>query len=120
VRRRFQGPDADVAGGLSGAPAALLKGSLDRFGHVLDGDDHADDHEHQAQGSFKPVGAEVIRQVGGWGGAFVGAKVGFAVGAMFGIETGPGAIITGAIGAVVFGALGYFGADLIADRISPN
>jgi hypothetical protein len=42
------------------------------------------------------------------------------VGAAFGIETGPGALITGALGAIVFGAIGYFGADLIADQISPN
>lgn len=33
--------------------------------------------------SFKPLGAEAIRQVGGWGGAFVGAKVAFGVGALF-------------------------------------
>lgn len=72
------------------------------------------------QQSFKPVGAEAIRQIGGWGGAIVGGKFGFGVGALFGIETGPGAIVTGAIGAVIFGALGYFGADLIADQVSRN
>ena len=53
-------------------------------------------------------------------GGIAGAKLGAVVGAAFGIETGPGAIVTGAVGAVVFGALGYFGADLIADEISPN
>jgi hypothetical protein len=72
------------------------------------------------QSSFKPVTAEVIRQVGGWGGAAAGAKIGFLVGAACGIETGPGAIVTGAVGALVFGAAGYFGADWIADQISPN
>lgn len=72
------------------------------------------------QESFRPLGAEVMRQVGGWGSAFAGAKIGFATGALFGIETGPGAIATGAIGAIVFGAAGYFGADWIADHISPN
>ncbi|MET0390759.1 MAG: hypothetical protein ABW321_32600 [Polyangiales bacterium] len=72
------------------------------------------------QHSFKPVGAEVLRQVGGWGGALAGAKIGFAGGALFGIETGPGALITGGIGALIFGGLGYFGADLVADQISPN
>ncbi|CAN5388804.1 glycine zipper family protein [soil metagenome] len=72
------------------------------------------------QNSFKPIGAEVIRQVGGWGGAFAGAKIGAAGGALLGIETGPGAIVTGAIGALVFGAAGYFGADWVADQISPN
>jgi hypothetical protein len=64
------------------------------------------------QNSFKPVGAEVIRQVGGWGGAIAGAKIGAIGGAALGIETGPGAIVTGAIGAIVFGAAGYFGAGL--------
>lgn len=72
------------------------------------------------QQSFRPVGAEVIRQVGGWGGAIAGGKIGFAGGALFGIETGPGALITGAVGALIFGAAGYFGADWLADKISPN
>lgn len=68
------------------------------------------------QKSLKPLGAEGIRQVGGWG----GAKIGALAGAAFGIETGPGAIVTGAIGAIVFGAACYFGADWLADKISPN
>ncbi|HEU0175809.1 MAG TPA: hypothetical protein VFV58_16215 [Blastocatellia bacterium] len=72
------------------------------------------------QNSFRPIGAELVRQAGGWGMAFAGAKIGFGVGALFGIETGPGAILTGAVGAIVFGAAGYFGADWIADHISPN
>jgi hypothetical protein len=72
------------------------------------------------QGSFRPLGAEAVRQAGGWGGAFGGAQIGFEAGALFGIETGPGAIITGAVGALVFGAAGYFGADWIANRISPK
>ncbi len=72
------------------------------------------------QNSLKPIGAETIRQVGGWGAAFAGGKIGFGVGALFGIETGPGAIATGAVGAIVFGAAGYFGADWVADHISPN
>jgi LysM repeat protein len=72
------------------------------------------------QKSFKPIGAEAVRQVGGWGGAFAGGKIGFGVGALFGIETGPGAIVTGAVGAIIFGAAGYFGADWVADHISPN
>lgn len=72
------------------------------------------------QGSLKPLGAETIRQVGGWGSALAGAKIGAATGALFGIETGPGALATGAIGAIIFGAAGYFGADWIADQISPN
>jgi hypothetical protein len=72
------------------------------------------------QRSFKPIGAEVIRQAGGWGGAFAGGKIGFGVGALLGVETGPGALITGGVGAIIFGAAGYFGADWIADYISPN
>ena len=70
--------------------------------------------------SMKPLGAEAVRQVGGWGAALAGSKIGFGVGALFGIETGPGAIATGAVGAIVFGAMGYFGADLAADQIFPN
>lgn len=72
------------------------------------------------QKSLKPVTAEVIRQVGGWGGAIAGAKVGGTLGALVGIETGPGALISGAVGAVIFGAAGYFGADWIADYIDEN
>jgi hypothetical protein len=72
------------------------------------------------QRSGKPIAAETVRQVGGWGSAIAGAKIGALTGAAFGIETGPGAVITGAIGAVIFGAAGYFGADWIADHISEN
>jgi hypothetical protein len=70
--------------------------------------------------SFKPITAEAVRQAGGWGMAWAGAKIGAVGGAALGVETGPGLFVTGAIGAVVFGALGYFGADLVADQISPN
>jgi hypothetical protein len=52
--------------------------------------------------------------------SLAGAKIGFVGGALFGIETGPGAIVTGALGSIIFGAAGYFGAELIADQISPN
>lgn len=71
------------------------------------------------KGSFKPLAAETVRQVGGWGGAMAGAKIGFWVGAAFGIETGPGAIVTGAVGAIVFGAIGYFAGDYLAGWIDP-
>ncbi|GIZ14781.1 hypothetical protein [Capnocytophaga catalasegens] len=50
---------------------------------------------------IKPIAAETIRQVGGWGGAIAGAKIGAVGGAFLGIETGPGAII--------FGIGGYLG-----------
>ncbi len=49
-----------------------------------------------------------------------GGKIGLVAGALVGIETGPGAIVTGAIGAIIFGIAGYWGADWIADHISPN
>ncbi len=72
------------------------------------------------QESFKPIAAETIRQIGGWGGAIAGAKVGALAGVAVGIETGPGALITGAIGGIIFGTAGYFGADWIADFIDEN
>ena len=64
--------------------------------------------------------AESIRQVGGWGGGLLGAKIGGAAGAALGIETGPGAVVTGFIGAVIFGVGGYLGADWVADLIDRN
>lgn len=70
--------------------------------------------------SAAPIAAETIRQAGGWGGAWLGVKVGGALGAAVGIETGPGAIVTAGVGALVFGAAGYFGADWVADFIDEN
>ncbi|WP_130391588.1 glycine zipper family protein [Cupriavidus agavae] len=61
--------------------------------------------------SVKPISKEVLRQVGGWGGALAGAKLGASLGTTFGITTGPGVIVTGLAGGFIFGALGYFGAD---------
>ena len=72
------------------------------------------------QKSFRPITAEGVRQVGGWGAAAVGAKLGFVTGAAVGIKTGPGAIVTGGIGAMIFGFAGYTGADWIADLIYEN
>lgn len=72
------------------------------------------------ESSVRPVSAEVIRQAGGWGAAWAGAKVGALAGATVGIETGPGAFVTGAAGAIIFGVAGYFGADWIADHIHEN
>ena len=66
------------------------------------------------QGSFRPIRDETIRQAGGWGGVFIGAKIGGRLGLSFGIETGPGAIVCGAAGAIIFGAIGYFSADWVA------
>ena len=73
-----------------------------------------------AQNSFKPIAAESIRQVGGWGGAIAGGEIGFLVGAALGIESGPGLFVTGAIGAIIFGAAGYAGADWVADWVDDN
>jgi hypothetical protein len=72
------------------------------------------------QQSAKPITAEAIRQIGGWGSAMAGAKAGAWIGGTLGIETGPGAILTGAAGALIFGTAGYFGADWIADFIDSN
>ena len=76
--------------------------------------------ESVEQRSFRPITAETVRQVGGWGAATAGAKLGFVAGAAVGIETGPGAIVTGAAGALIFGFAGYTGADWVADLIYEN
>ena len=70
--------------------------------------------------SPRPITAETVRQVGSWGGAWLGFKVGAAGGALLGIETGPGAIVTGLVGGLIFGTAGYFGADWVADYIYEN
>ncbi|MGC2223597.1 MAG: hypothetical protein WA624_15190, partial [Methylocella sp.] len=36
------------------------------------------------------------------------------------IEMGPGAILAGAGGAIVFGVAGYFGAEWVANKVSPK
>lgn len=72
------------------------------------------------QESIKPIAAESIRQIGGWGMAWAGMKLGCAGGAAVGIETGPGAILTCAAGGLIFGTAGYFGFDWIADFIDEN
>lgn len=70
--------------------------------------------------SVKPIAAESVRQIGGWGAALAGAKIGGAAGAAVGLATGPGAVISAGVGAVLFGAAGYFGADWVADMIDAN
>lgn len=69
------------------------------------------------RGTPKPLIAETVRQVGGWGSAFAGFKIGAAIGGALGIETGPGALLAAGAGGFVFGAVGYFGADWIANYI---
>ena len=70
----------------------------------------AADRSYRAK-SIVPISREVVKQAGGWGGAWVGLKIGAAAGALIGIESGPGAIISGAVGGVIFGFAGYWGAD---------
>jgi hypothetical protein len=72
------------------------------------------------QKSPKPIAAETVRQVGGWGGAWAGAQGGAALGGLLGIETGPGAILTGLVGGLIGGIGGYLGADWVADKIHEN
>jgi hypothetical protein len=75
--------------------------------------------------SVRPIGKEVIRQAGGWGGGVAGgwataaaaARIGASTGSIVGIELGPGAVVTGLIGGIIFGAVGYFGGSWIADQI---
>ncbi len=69
------------------------------------------------QQTVKPVAAETIRQVGGWGSSWAGVQIGTSTGALFGIETGPGAVLTAAAGGLIFGVAGYLGANWIADYI---
>lgn len=70
------------------------------------------------QNSFKPLMAETTRQIGGWGGALTGARIGAGIGFAFGLESGPCAILTTLGGAIIFGILGYNGADYIGDEIA--
>lgn len=69
--------------------------------------------------SVRPIEKEVVRQIGGWGAAVAGARIGVAAGALVGIETGPGMVITGFIGGIAFGAIGYMGGSIAANHI-PN
>ena len=117
--------EAELASLEKGYNKAKIVGRVGRVltvvGVVFTVKDVADATQRSAQAnSYKPLAAETIRQVGGWGGALAGAKIGAVGGALFGIETGPGAILTGAAGAIIFGALGYFGADLIADEVEKD
>lgn len=61
--------------------------------------------------------AETARQVGGWGGAIAGARMGFGVRLAFGLETGPGVVFTSLGCAIVFGILGYNMGDAIGSII---
>lgn len=72
------------------------------------------------EGTPAPAAAQALRVVGGWGGAWVGAKLLCAGGALATSETGPGAVIGCIAGGVIGGFAGYFGADWIADMISPD
>lgn len=113
-------------------PASAIKGSLAMgatrglqafqvIGFAITAVDmkHAVD-KSKATHSIRPISAEAVRQVGGWGMAAVGAKAGGALGVAFGIETGPGALAFGVVGMAIGGTAGYFGADWVADLIDEN
>jgi hypothetical protein len=72
------------------------------------------------QGTPRPVVAQAIRTIGGWGGAWVGAKLLCVGGAAATVETGPGAVLGCIAGGVLGGFAGYMGADWIADMIDPD
>ncbi|WP_080437069.1 hypothetical protein [Burkholderia ubonensis] len=76
----------------------------------------ATDQSYRAK-SVRPLEKEVVRQMGGWGGAIAGARIGAVAGAMVGVETGPGTVITGLIGGIIFGAVGYLGGSFAAALI---
>ena len=69
------------------------------------------------KGSYKPLAAETVRQVGGWSGAYTGSLAGAEIGILLTSETGPGAIIGGAVGAIIFGGIGYWRGDVLAGWI---
>ena len=69
------------------------------------------------KGSYKPLAAETVRQVGGWSGAYTGSLIGAEIGILLTSETGPGAIVGGAIGAIIFGGIGYWRGDVLAGWI---
>jgi hypothetical protein len=72
------------------------------------------------RGTPRPAVAQAVRVVGGWGGAWAGAKLACAGGALATSETGPGAALGCIVGGVIGGFAGYFGADWIADMIEPD
>jgi hypothetical protein len=72
------------------------------------------------RGTPAPVIAQAVRTVGGWGGAWAGAKLGCVGAGLAGVETGPGAALFCIAGGAVGGLAGYFGADWIADMISED
>ena len=81
--------------------------------------------ESVERGTPRPAIAQAVRTVGGWGGAWAGAKLlcgGTAAGgALVGVsETGIGAVLLCLGGGLVGGIAGYFGADWIADMIEPD
>lgn len=69
------------------------------------------------QGTPRPVIAQAVRTIGGWAGAWAGAKLLCVGGGTATIETGPGAVLGCIAGGVVGGFAGYFAADWIADMI---
>ncbi len=77
-------------------------------------------NESLEQGTLAPAVAQTVRIVGGWGGAWAGAKLGCPAAAVPAIETGPGAALACIAGGFVGGVAGYFGADWLADLIAED
>jgi hypothetical protein len=72
------------------------------------------------RGTPRPAIAQAVRTIGGWGGAWAGAKIACVGGAAATVETGPGAVLGCIAGGVIGGFAGYFAADWIADLISED
>ena len=64
-------------------------------------------------GTPAPVGSQIVREAGGWAGAWMGFKGGAAFCGALGIESGPGALVTGLAGGIVGGFVGYWAGDEI-------
>jgi hypothetical protein len=69
--------------------------------------------------SNKPILAEGVRQVGSWGGAWLGMQAGAYAGTA-GFVTGPGGVVTVIVGGIGGGILGFWVGDMIGDEIEGN
>jgi hypothetical protein len=76
--------------------------------------------ESVEQDTPRPAIAQAVRTIGGWGGAWAGAKLLCVGGGAATIETGPGAVLGCIAGGIVGGFAGYFAADWVADMIESN
>ncbi len=65
------------------------------------------------ESSAKPFARQSAKTVGGFAGAWAGAKIGFGTAALFSAPTGPWAIAAGIGGGILGGAAGYAGVELM-------